>query len=277
MRNTCSLDGVLHGALQWWQRSLHTRRPARRRPTTFIIMWYLKLSNLLVTLQWRQSRRTSRPARRQPTPSCWIWMRRTSSRPASLAGAQTSLPSCMFSICMRAQAAQCTCDCELSRAGTGVCILAAVDSVETSSATAPTASDHMMSMILAWHRREAGGAKPDAGAGREPGGGGALAVVVDAEVTSYLMMGALSPGLKRHSVSLFEGALCCQTPCDVSEVCCTSKSELKPLPCASAALRHALAIILASGGMSVSERCCSAPLCHGLQAAASRAQTASRR
>jgi hypothetical protein len=29
-------------------------------------------------------------------------------------------------------------------------------------------------------------------------------VVVDAEVTSYLMMGALSPGLKRHSVTLFE-------------------------------------------------------------------------
>ena len=25
------------------------------------------------------------------------------------------------------------------------------------------------------------------------------------QVTSYLMMGALSPGLKRHSVTLFEG------------------------------------------------------------------------
>jgi FAM91 C-terminus len=49
-----------------------------------------------------------------------------------------------------------------------------------------------------------GGAKPDAAAGRE--GGGAVAVVVDAEVTGLLMMGALSPGLKRHSVSLFEGA-----------------------------------------------------------------------
>ena len=33
-----------------------------------------------------------------------------------------------------------------------------------------------------------------------------MAVVVDAEVTGLLMMGALSPGLKRHSVSLFEGA-----------------------------------------------------------------------
>lgn len=37
-------------------------------------------------------------------------------------------------------------------------------------------------------------------------GGQATALVVDAEVTSYLMMGALSPGLKRHSVTLFEGA-----------------------------------------------------------------------
>eukprot|EP00798_Chlamydomonas_sp_ICE-L_P005845 gene5845-6131_t len=36
-------------------------------------------------------------------------------------------------------------------------------------------------------------------------GGHAIAVVVDAEATSYLMMGALSPGLKRHSVTLFEG------------------------------------------------------------------------
>ncbi|KAF8055757.1 Fam91a1 [Scenedesmus sp. PABB004] len=45
-----------------------------------------------------------------------------------------------------------------------------------------------------------------AGAGGGASGeGGALAVVVDAEVTSYLMMGALSPGLKRHSVTLFEG------------------------------------------------------------------------
>ncbi|MEW5317390.1 MAG: hypothetical protein WDW38_008689 [Sanguina aurantia] len=35
--------------------------------------------------------------------------------------------------------------------------------------------------------------------------GQAVAVVVDAEATSYLMMGALSPGLKRHSVTLFEG------------------------------------------------------------------------
>lgn len=32
-----------------------------------------------------------------------------------------------------------------------------------------------------------------------------IAVVVDAQVTSFLMMGAMSPGLKRHSVSLFEG------------------------------------------------------------------------
>lgn len=44
-------------------------------------------------------------------------------------------------------------------------------------------------------------------------GGQATALVVDAEVTSYLMMGALSPGLKRHSVTLFEGASHCQSPC----------------------------------------------------------------
>ena len=49
------------------------------------------------------------------------------------------------------------------------------------------------------------------GAGSAPGkrdslDGQAIALVVDAEVTSYLMMGALSPGLKRHSVTLFEGA-----------------------------------------------------------------------
>ncbi|GLI62242.1 hypothetical protein VaNZ11_004837 [Volvox africanus] len=36
-------------------------------------------------------------------------------------------------------------------------------------------------------------------------GGGGIAVVMDAEATGYLMMGALSPGLKRHSVTLFEG------------------------------------------------------------------------
>lgn len=44
------------------------------------------------------------------------------------------------------------------------------------------------------------------GAGLAVGEAGqATALVVDAEVTSYLMMGALSPGLKRHSVTLFEG------------------------------------------------------------------------
>ncbi len=35
--------------------------------------------------------------------------------------------------------------------------------------------------------------------------GQGIALVVDKEVTSYLMMGALSPGLKRHAVTLFEG------------------------------------------------------------------------
>lgn len=37
--------------------------------------------------------------------------------------------------------------------------------------------------------------------------GHGIALVVDAEVTSYLMMGALSPSLKRHSVTLFEGVV----------------------------------------------------------------------
>lgn len=56
-------------------------------------------------------------------------------------------------------------------------------------------------------------------------GGQAVALVVDAEVTSYLMMGALSPGLKRHSVTLFEGAssLCC--------VCCQSVYPSTPVLC----------------------------------------------
>lgn len=45
------------------------------------------------------------------------------------------------------------------------------------------------------------------GAGLSVGEAGqATALVVDAEVTSILMMGALSPGLKRHSVTLFEGS-----------------------------------------------------------------------
>lgn len=37
--------------------------------------------------------------------------------------------------------------------------------------------------------------------------GQSIALVVDKEVTSYLMMGALSPGLKRHAVTLFEGTI----------------------------------------------------------------------
>ena len=35
----------------------------------------------------------------------------------------------------------------------------------------------------------------------------AIAIVLDAEATSYLMMGSLSPGMKRHSVTLFEGGV----------------------------------------------------------------------
>ncbi|GMH37437.1 hypothetical protein BSKO_05310 [Bryopsis sp. KO-2023] len=40
--------------------------------------------------------------------------------------------------------------------------------------------------------------------GPSSGEGRAVALVVDAETTSYLMMGALSPGVKRHAVTLFE-------------------------------------------------------------------------
>ncbi|GAX73682.1 hypothetical protein CEUSTIGMA_g1133.t1 [Chlamydomonas eustigma] len=58
-------------------------------------------------------------------------------------------------------------------------------------------------------RSEAGGHDGlDYGAsstGGAAGGGRAVALLLDAEATSYLMMGALSPGLKRHSVTLFEG------------------------------------------------------------------------
>lgn len=44
------------------------------------------------------------------------------------------------------------------------------------------------------------------GDGQASAPGQGIALVVDKEVTSYLMMGALSPGLKRHAVTLFEGA-----------------------------------------------------------------------
>lgn len=42
--------------------------------------------------------------------------------------------------------------------------------------------------------------------------GQGIALVVDKEVTSYLMMGALSPGLKRHAVTLFEGEFSREKP-----------------------------------------------------------------
>ncbi len=62
-------------------------------------------------------------------------------------------------------------------------------------------------------------------------GGQATALVVDAEVTSYLMMGALSPGLKRHSVTLFEGAQplsfkCCVMQASPVEFCIKSLAHL---------------------------------------------------
>lgn len=50
----------------------------------------------------------------------------------------------------------------------------------------------------------ADGSFPDAGDGAGAEGGG-VALVVDAEVTGFLMMGALTPAVKKHSVTLFEG------------------------------------------------------------------------
>ena len=47
-----------------------------------------------------------------------------------------------------------------------------------------------------------------------------LNAVLPMQVTSYLMMGALSPGLKRHSVTLFEGenfCCCCSLRCESLE------------------------------------------------------------
>ena len=39
----------------------------------------------------------------------------------------------------------------------------------------------------------------------DDGGSGGVALVVDAQVTGFLMMGALTPAVKKHSVTLFEG------------------------------------------------------------------------
>lgn len=61
--------------------------------------------------------------------------------------------------------------------------------------------------------------------------GNGIALVVDTEITSYLMMGALSPGLKRHSVSLFEGnpplfpELCCKDTATFKSVCSSFSSD----------------------------------------------------
>ena len=64
------------------------------------------------------------------------------------------------------------------------------------------------------------------GAGLSVGEAGqATALVVDAEVTSILMMGALSPGLKRHSVTLFEGSRLLKTTCVVCNPPCFACHE----------------------------------------------------
>ena len=50
------------------------------------------------------------------------------------------------------------------------------------------------------------------------------------QVTSYLMMGALSPGLKRHSVTLFEGDFC---QCPIPQPACLSAAAILPPSSAS--------------------------------------------
>jgi hypothetical protein len=50
--------------------------------------------------------------------------------------------------------------------------------------------------------------------GNEQTAATAIAIVLDAEATSYLMMGSLSPGMKRHSVTLFEGGVLRSYPAD---------------------------------------------------------------
>ena len=76
-----------------------------------------------------------------------------------------------------------------------------------------------------------------------------VALVVDAEVTSYLMMGALSPALKRHSVTLFEGASVCR-----SALCLGGASVLSPgglaaaLRGLSSLLRHVCVIPTTAAG-----------------------------
>jgi hypothetical protein len=52
-------------------------------------------------------------------------------------------------------------------------------------------------------------ASPSSAAGAGAGAAGGVALVVDSEVTGYLMMGALTPGCKRHAVTLFEGGRVC--------------------------------------------------------------------
>ena len=52
------------------------------------------------------------------------------------------------------------------------------------------------------------------------------------QVTSYLMMGALSPGLKRHSVTLFEGEKSA-----IAAACAASSSKDRQLYVAASAIQ----------------------------------------
>ncbi len=65
--------------------------------------------------------------------------------------------------------------------------------------------------------------------GREEGAG--VALVVDSEVTGYLMMGALSPGLKKHSVTLFEGRVVVVVGVCVCVVVCNRVSHALCFQC----------------------------------------------
>ncbi|CAL8463740.1 g3274 [Coccomyxa elongata] len=80
--------------------------------------------------------------------------------------------------------------------------------------------------------------------------GQGIALVVDAEVTSYLMMGALSPGLKRHSVTLFEeviSELIFELDASV-EAASGFEGEMQRLAGYARALATSLRCIRASGG-----------------------------
>ena len=64
--------------------------------------------------------------------------------------------------------------------------------------------------------------------------------MLDAEATSFLMMGSLSPGMKKHSVTLFEGGAPFFTICTAQANLVTlAEQERNNLPSYSTAVRTA--------------------------------------